>query len=106
MRYMTCISPRSPNVARRGSAGRIDDFANRDEVLRQERKKKTGRSVMRWLTLIAAGFVVGCSTMQPAPSPSRPIAQQPPAMMNKAEAVKVLTEDGYISPTLVPSQTY
>ena len=61
---------------------------------------------MRWLTLIAAGFVVGCSTMHPAPSPSRPIAQQPPAMMNKAEAVKVLTEDGYTSPTLVPSQTY
>jgi len=27
-------------------------------------------------------------------------------MMNKAEAVKVLTEDGYTSPTLVPSQTY
>ncbi len=61
---------------------------------------------MRWLTLIAAGFVVSCSMMQPAPPPSRPTAQQPPAMMSKTAAEQVLTADGYTSPALVPSQTY
>ncbi len=61
---------------------------------------------MRWVTLIAASLVVACSMMQPAPPPSRPTAQQPPAMMSKAVAEQVLTKDGYTSPALVPSQTY
>jgi hypothetical protein len=61
---------------------------------------------MRWLTLIAAGFVVACSMMQPAPPPSRPTAQQPPAMLSKTTAEQVLTADGYTTPALVPSQTY
>jgi hypothetical protein len=73
---------------------------------RADYNKKTGRSAMRWLTLIAAGFVVGCSMMHPAPTPSRPTAQVPPAMMSRAAAEQVLTEDGYTSPALVPSQTY
>ena len=61
---------------------------------------------MRWLTLIAASFVVGCSMMHPAPAPSRPTAQVPPAMMSRAAAEQVLAEGGYSSPALVPSQTY
>jgi hypothetical protein len=62
---------------------------------------------MRWLTLIAAGCAAAaCSMMQPAPRPSAPRAEQPPAMMNKAAAEKVLTVHGYTSPALVPSQSY
>jgi len=61
---------------------------------------------MRWLTLTAAGFIVSCSMMQPAPPPSRPTAQQPPAMMTKTMAEQVLAQGGYTSSALVPSQTY
>ena len=73
---------------------------------RADYNKKTGRSAMRWLTLIAACSVVGCSMMHPAPAPSRPTAQVPPAMMSRAAAEQVLTQGGYTSPALVPSQTY
>lgn len=61
---------------------------------------------MRWFTLVAAGLLAACSMMHAAPPPSRPTAQQPPAMMSKAEAEQVLSGDGYTSPALVPSQTY
>lgn len=60
---------------------------------------------MRWLTLVAAGFVVGCSMMHPAPAPKAPTATAPPEMMNKKEAENVLTQHGYTSAALVPSQT-
>jgi len=61
---------------------------------------------MRWLTLTAAGFIVSCSMMQPAPPPSRPTAQQPQVMMSKTMAEQVLAQGGYTSPALVPSQTW
>jgi hypothetical protein len=60
---------------------------------------------MRWLSLSALALVAACSMMHPAPAPKAPTATAPPAMMDKAEAQRVLTEHGYTSPALVPSQT-
>jgi hypothetical protein len=59
---------------------------------------------MRWLALIAAGFLASCSMMHPAPK--APTAQSALEMMPKAEAQRLLTDRGYTSPALVPSQTY
>jgi hypothetical protein len=61
---------------------------------------------MRWFALIAVGFITSCSMMQPAPAPKAPTAQRVPEMMPKAEAQRLLTDRGYTSPALVPSQTY
>lgn len=62
---------------------------------------------MRWLALIAAGLLVSCSALQEhaARPPKTPVATAPPSMMNKAEAVQDLKNEGYTSAALVPSQT-
>ena len=61
---------------------------------------------MRWLMLVAVSSIAACSMMHPAPAPKAPTAQQVPQMMPKAEAQKMLTDRGFTSPALVPSQTY
>jgi hypothetical protein len=59
----------------------------------------------QWFTLIAAGLMVSCSMMQPAPPPKAPTAQAPTPMLSKQTAETMLKEDGYSSAALVPSQT-